>query len=238
MANTTGMNIPGMQDSTDFMKSLSAASNNPLTKYASPTVNSNPLVNNNVPFGNAFGGGPVQIPGADTGGKPAYENGLDVNILGQLTSAYGEGAGDTLWNFLLNGAGYNPQIAQQLLSQFAPQISQGSANLASEFGAAGMGNSSSAGIAQGVFQSEMANNENNLLASLYEQGSNNYMNTLLGLSGVGGGGTNIGNNQGSALGTANSILGMISGGAGALSAAGVGGSTGTIATILSILAGI
>jgi hypothetical protein len=234
--NPTGYNIPGSQ----------AYSADPIAHVVGTGTASLPANPAGVapvsPF-SAFGGGPVNIPGASTSasapnGTAAYTSGLDPNLIGQLTGAFGEGAGDSLYNFLSSGAGYNPQVAQQLLAQFQPQIAKGSANIMSEFGAAGMGNSSSAGIAEGSYQAQMANDENTLLAQLYEQGNQNYMNMLEGVSGVGGGGTNVGNTQTSTMQNINNVLGDVSKGAGALKAAGVGGGAGTIATILSILGGL
>lgn len=228
--NPTGFNLP-----TPTQTGLT----NPMAATASSTQQQTIPT---IPF-SAYGNGQVQIPGAigqpgggsaaNPYGGPAYTSTTDNALLGQLTSAFGEGAGDSLFNFLQSGAGYNPQVAQELLGQFQPQIARGEASLASQFGASGMGASSPAAIAQAAFEAESANQENTLLSQLYEQGVNNYMNTLMGVTGVGKNNTSM--NQGGLMGDINSILGLASSGAGALSAAGVGGSSGTMATILSVL---
>jgi hypothetical protein len=168
---------------------------------------------------------------------PAYSGSVDPNLLSQLTSTYGEGAGDSLYNYMMSGAGYNPQVAQQLLATFQPEIAQGQANLASQFGAAGAGNGSSAALAQGAFQAQVVGQEDTILAQQYDQGEQNFQNILLGTSGVSSG-TNVSTNTSNILGDIGSILGLTSAGAGAAQAAGVGAGGGTLDTIFSILSGL
>lgn len=129
-----------------------------------------------VPGGTAMPYSSATIPTPNIGTPP-------TNLLNQeLTSVYG-GLGPTISSLLSSGGGYNPQVIQALLAQMQPGIQQGQQNLMEQFGAAGNRFSSSAATGLANYNSQVQLNEGDIMAQLYEQSYQNYMNEVMGISG-------------------------------------------------------
>jgi hypothetical protein len=142
-------------------------------------------------------GGYGLFPSGTIGGANFSDVGRGLSQAG-----YKSGIANLLAQFLFSGAGYNPQVAQALIAQMQPTIARGSANIMEQFGAGGLADSSAAAIGLGDYLSQVQLNEGEILANLYEQSVQNYLNVLTGAkapSKTGGGLTAI---LGSLLGAA------------------------------------
>lgn len=122
----------------------------------------------NVP---TFSGGDTGLTGLTTN----LTNGIPSNLMGnlsrELTRAYGKGTGDLLLQFLQNGS-FNPQVASAFLNSMQPAIARGQGDILNAFGNAGARYSSGASLGLGDYLSQVNLNENQTLASLYENSSN------------------------------------------------------------------
>lgn len=161
--------------------------------------------------------GSSNMPSA-TGGMPAYASpyaasGTTATLAGLTpgTSAYGftggdlaqslqhtyyGGAGTLLADFLKSGAGFNPAVAQALIAAMQPQIAQGQANLMEQYGSTGTGGSSAGQLGLAGYEAQTNLDVGQLLAGLYEQSVQNFMQVLMGTAGQG---VNYGQQAGLAL---------------------------------------
>jgi hypothetical protein len=101
---------------------------------------------------------------------------------GGLNGPYGA-LGPAIQQLLGSQGGYNPAAVQAILAQMQPGINAGAQNLEEQFGAAGGRFSSAAATGLANYQSQNVLNEGDIMAQLYEQSFQNYMNTILGVSG-------------------------------------------------------
>ena len=178
------------------------AQTNMTTGLTDPVMS--PNSNSTIPFSNA-----VLNPG----------QGLNTaGLTDSLNNILGNGLGSTISSWLQNGAGFNPAIAQALIAQMNPQIAQGRANIMSEFGAAGAGDSSAAALGLSNYDAQSALNQNSILAQLFSQASQTENSDLMGLSQLGEQAASSGGfwgNLGSILGGVGSLaMGLGSGGLG------------------------
>lgn len=149
-----------------------------------------------------------------------------------LTRTYGAGVAQAIMDFLAGGAGFNQDAINNLFAALQPGIERGTESLAEQFSTSGNRFGSGAQIGIADFLSQVQLNEGQLETQMYEQSVQNYINTLMGVSGA--------NSQRKAnspgfMDTLSGLLPIISGGAGAASAAGVGGTAGSI---LDVIAGL
>jgi hypothetical protein len=105
---------------------------------------------------------------------PSQQNSLNIS-LGKDASP---GMSQLIQNFLNSGAGYNPQVLQQLIAQLQPQFANQQQNLLQQFSSGGnrFGSGSQTGYADLLGQQSQT--EGSMAAQLYETSVQNYMNVL------------------------------------------------------------
>ncbi len=191
---TPGANTSGTQ--TKQPGSLNLATTPAIGAQANPLLPS-------YPSGQSMPGisSPLNFP-ANTGGAPlpstATLRGFGSPIGAATDPSHGNdylkaleasglrpGMAEAVANLMQSGLGYSPQVVQTLLAAMQPQIQRGEAQLMEQFGAAGLGESSAAAIGMGDYLSQVALQEGQLVAGLYEQSVQNYMSLLTSMSGIG-----------------------------------------------------
>ena len=118
---------------------------------------------------------------------------------------YSSGIAGMLAQFILNGSGYNPQVAQALIAAMQPQIASGAANLMEQFGSEGLAMSSPAALGLGNYYSTTNLDVGTLLSNLYETSVNDYLGILEG---------GLKSQPSTVLGDISSLLGGLGGGSG------------------------
>lgn len=230
--NPTGANRGGITARGGGQKQVGFAGNFDFPLFGQPDTSGSNMFPANM---GGFGG--TQIQGLNIGGN-LYDPQGQYHLGKQMRDIFGESTGNLIASFLSGGAGYNPQVAQALINQMQPLEARGMANIEEMFGASGGRFSSESALAAGDFQSQFALNEQGVLANLYNDSVNRYMETLLGiapaaqaenankggisdiLSGILGiGGSLLGGPLGGILG------GAVGGGIGSLFGGGGGGAT-------------
>ena len=202
-----------------------------------------------VPGINAAGGygtsGGALLPGGGTNATGA--NASDPFGFGQMTNkdkgrmfdnlkkTYGDGMAHMLMDFLSSGAGYNQQAISNMLASLQPGIERGQENLMEQFSASGNRFGSGAQIGLGDYLSQVNLNEGQLVTQMYEDSLNKFMDVMMGTAGQNAG--RIANSP-SVWDSIMGGMGLASSGAKGLEAAGVGGGTGTLSSILSGLAAV
>lgn len=244
--NATGTNVavPG---------STSNSGQNPLipslgTSAQSPT-STNPLTAGfpSVPTFGANGPGPVSLtgppslPATNAGQAKASPIGgmstmspTDISrLFDSLKKTYGDGTAHALLDFLTSGAGFNQDAINNLFASMQPQIERGTESLMNQFSTTGNRFGSGAQIGLGDYLSQVNLNEGQLETQMYEQSINDYMSVLLGTAGA-----NAGRIANTPSTLDNVLSGLNLGGsvAGAASAAGVGGTAGSILDVIAGLA--
>ena len=121
-----------------------------------------------------FGGATTNLFGAPQ--TTAMQNDI---AKGMQTAGFSGGVGTALSEFLMNGAGFNPAVAQALIAAMQPQIAKGQANLMGQFGAQGLAGGSPAALGMGDYLAQTNLDVGTLLSGMYEQSVNNYMDVLL-----------------------------------------------------------
>jgi len=137
---------------------------------------------NSSPYnpGAANGLNVAQNSGLQTSGSIAGQGAQNQFMYAMQQAGYGAGVAQQLWNFLQNGAGYNQQAVQAQWNALQPQMKQDQAQLAEQFGAEGLGNSSPAAYGMATLDSQYLAQFQGMMAQQYEQSVQNYMNVLLG----------------------------------------------------------
>jgi hypothetical protein len=113
--------------------------------------------------------------GSSTGNNPYNQQ--FYNMLGKV---YGQGTGQELGNIFQNGL-FNPQVAQAMLNAMQPGINQGTQTIQNQFGAEGarFGSEDSLGLSNYLGQANL--NEQQTLASMYEQAQTEQLQLLAGV---------------------------------------------------------
>jgi hypothetical protein len=251
---TSGVGLSSMYPQIGMSASLTGA-DNPVWNAGSSSGTANP-VPSSMPSFSAYGfnspsptGGAVpsstlgtigtNIPGTFEGasyGGGGGPLGLGETFAGaqqlqhNLGKVFGSGVGDAITQFLMSGAGYSPQILQQLFAQLQPGFAQQQQNLLGEFSAGGnrFGSGSQIGYADLLGQQSLT--EGDVAANLYENAVSNYINVLMGSSAAA---ANEKARQPTTWDAISGIMSLISAGGSAGTAAGIGGGSGTISSILS-----
>jgi hypothetical protein len=161
--------------------------------------------------------------------NPAQLSNLQKNLI----STYGKGMGAALFQFLQGGAGFNQDAINNLFASLQPGIERGTESLMEQFSTSGNRFGSGAQIGEADYLSQVQLNEGQLETQMYEQSIQNYISTLMG---TGSANASRMANSPSFMDTLSGLLPMISGGAGAASAAGVGGTAGSILDVIAGLA--
>lgn len=214
--------------------------------------------NGNMPAGNIPGTMPVssptqvaqQNPMMPVGATPTV-NGLppgsvqtnNVNwndgsftAVGDMKDTYGAGTGIAIGNVLQNMGTTNDAAIQALINNTNLEAGKQYGNIQATQAASGITpDSSSAALAAGDFYSSVNSSLQSTVANMEQNQENTLLNTLLGTGSAHG--PDITGFQ-SAMNILSPITGMVGAGAKAASDAGVGGSSGGLSTILSLLGGL
>ena len=86
-----------------------------------------------------------------------------------------------LTGFEQSGAGFNPQVAQAMIAAMGPYVAKGRADIAEQFGSAGLGMSSPAALGLAGFESQVNLDIGQIFAGMYEQSVQNYLGVLMGV---------------------------------------------------------
>jgi hypothetical protein len=122
--------------------------------------------------------GTGQTPGA--GGTGSGSGSLTNNpaLTRNLDKTFGAGIGGVLQQFLASGAGYNPQVLQQMIAQLQPGFTNQQQNLLQQFSAGGNRFGSGAQTGYADLLGQQSQTEGSMASQLYEQSITNYMNIL------------------------------------------------------------
>lgn len=198
---------------------------------------------NNIPTTPGFNGsgGTGLMFGYPTGPTPTFNMpgvaangvksalGLPIPGGGAMKKQWGS-AGAAINQFMVDGMGFNPQIAGMLASDMDPYFQANMNNLMEMFGSAGGRYSSDAALAGGQATAQFSAQQQQIFAEMYQQAIQNYLHVLTGGQKDTGGGGGI-------FGSISSMLGLAkAGGAGA--SAGLAASAGGAGVGASILAGL
>jgi hypothetical protein len=123
----------------------------------------------------SFGSG-TSLQGLNTG-LNASNPSWNQNLFNELGRAYGKGTGQMLGDIFSNGL-FNPQVAAAFLNAQQPGIARGMADIQGSFADAGARFSSAAGIGLGDFQSQVQLNQQQTLASLFENAQQEQLSLL------------------------------------------------------------
>lgn len=118
--------------------------------------------------------------GTNTNGQPNWVPSEHDFVKAMRKAGFSAGDAALMYNFISSGAGFNMDVAQKLLQSMNPQIERGQANILEQFGAKGLRNSSTAAIGFGDYMGQIEATQQNIVAQMYEQSVQNYMQILLG----------------------------------------------------------
>jgi hypothetical protein len=90
------------------------------------------------------------------------------------------GIASLLAEFMMSGAGFNPQVAQALINAMQPQVERGTENIMEQFSAMGNRFGSPAAVGLGDFESQVNLNMDQIFSQLYEDSVQNYLSILMG----------------------------------------------------------
>lgn len=85
-----------------------------------------------------------------------------------------------LAEFLMSGAGFNPQVANALINALQPQFQRGEESLVEQFSATGNRFSSDAAIGLGDYAAQTNLEVGQIFAQMYEQSVQDYLGVLMG----------------------------------------------------------
>jgi hypothetical protein len=184
--------------------------------------------------GPGIGGGntSTQMGGSFVGGMSGMNQSQLKHMLGELSKTYGSGTAAAIMNFLMSGAGFNQGAVNNLFAALQPGIERSTESLMQQFSTSGNRFGSGAQIGLADYLSQVQLNEGQLETQMYEQSVTDYINTLMGA-----GGTSA-KRIASTPSTLDTVLqGLKLGGAaaGGASAAGVGGTAGSILDVIASL---
>jgi len=113
-------------------------------------------------------------------GFSTNDPGRTQNLYNYLGKAYGKGPGQLLGNMITQGL-FDPKIAAAFLNAQAPGIARGEAGIQSSFADAGARFSSAAALGLGDFHSQVQLNQQQTLASLFENAQKEQLDLLSGV---------------------------------------------------------
>jgi len=106
------------------------------------------------------------------------------NFQSILNKAFGKGMGDMMFHFIQSGAGFNPQMLNNLLAAMQPGIERGEEDVMEQFSATGNRFGSPAGVGLGDYLSRVQLNQGQIIEQFYNDALDRFMQTLMGTSGV------------------------------------------------------
>jgi hypothetical protein len=168
----SGPTSPGSAPSTPNPYGSSPSGSFPAYGFGTPSSTLPTIGSSGAPGGYGGGGGVLGLGVGSQGGFSQLQKGLDT--------IYGSGVGNMLTQFLASGAGYNPQVLQQLFAQLQPQFAQQQQNLMQQFSASGNRFGSGAQIGYSNLLGQQGLEEGDIASQLYEQAVQNYMSVLTG----------------------------------------------------------
>lgn len=176
--NPTGVSPAGAKLNNKSQPTLLGPQAFPSYPSFGPLTSANPT-SPTTPSANTGAFGSTNLQGLQSGliGGGMKNNGLSDKLFKQLSDSYGPGVAGILHNFLNNGT-FNPQVAAAFLNAMQPGIARGEADINAAFGQGGSRFSSSAALGIGDYLSQVNNNEQATLASLYEQSQNQELSLL------------------------------------------------------------
>lgn len=148
-----------------------------------------------------------------------------------LSKTYGAGFATAFQNFLASGAGFNQTAVNNLIAAMQPGFTQDQNSLIQAFSQGGNRFSSGAQTGLADLMSQQQLDVGQLETQMYEQSVSDYLDVLMGTGSQSA--SRIMSQQGGGL---SGLMSLISGAGSGLSAAGVGGSSGTLSSIISGLA--
>lgn len=163
-----GYGNPSGTNSFKFASPTTATTQAPVFPAYGSVPTSGPQANNPL-----FSG--TNIQGLSTGF--GVNGQLGANWLRELQDTYGKGLGSALDQLLGKGF-FNPQVAASFLNALQPGIQRGEADILQAFGAEGARFGSTAAIGLGDYNSQVQLNEQQTLASLYENAQNQELSLL------------------------------------------------------------
>lgn len=180
-----------------------------------------------LPSGTGSGGTGTSSPSNILSGM----NPADIKRLhDELGNTFGNGVAAAIMNFLQSGAGFNQSAVNNLFASLQPGFERAQENLLQQFGLSGnrFGSGAQIGLADLASQEQL--NLGEIETQMYEQSINDALSTLLDISK--GTETTLANSP-STWDSITSALPLIGAGAGAASAAGVGGPAGSILDVIA-----
>lgn len=172
--NGAPMPPPGNTNPTGTNNGVSLSGNtfpNYQAQASSPNSGIIPLSSNAPLFG------ATDFAGMSSG----FDNGTNWQSLADsLGKAYGKGPGQTIYNILSQGL-FNPETAAAFLNAMQPSINQGTASVENAFGAEGSRFGSAAALGISNFQGQANLNEQQTLASMYENAQQEQLQLLEGV---------------------------------------------------------
>jgi hypothetical protein len=163
----SGQNMPGNSSPMSGVTPSAFPANGTGTGAPTDANGGTPLSNTNL--SQMLGFGTNGFPSEAQFNDSMHKLGIPAGIAGLL------------FNFLQNGAGFNPQVSQALIAGMQPGIKRGEADILEQFGTMGLGNSSAAAIGLGDYLSQVQLNEGQILANQYNQSVQNYLSVLMGV---------------------------------------------------------
>lgn len=234
---TGAVPMPGMGGASNGQTPISVPSVTP-TSLVNPMqqIAQNPYTP--VTASTPTSGYPTLTPGGVVPGSTVQGNNInwtdqDFSVTGDLKDTYGAGTGTAISQVLQGMGTKNDAAIQALINQTNLAAGKQYGNIQAQQAAAGLTpNSSAAALAAGDFYGDVNTSLQSTIANMENQQQNTLLQTLLGTGAA----------HGPDVSTFQSIMSMLPGissgigsGANALSAAGVGGSTGGFSELLSAL---
>lgn len=129
---------------------------------------------------------PTSGPTAGLGGLNLYSGAFGGGqnkqgiIKGLERTGMPGGIASLLAEFLMSGAGFNPEVANALIAAMGPSIERGTENIAEQFSVEGnrFGSPAATGIAD--YMSQVNLNIDEIFSKLYEDAVSNYLGVLMG----------------------------------------------------------
>lgn len=103
----------------------------------------------------------------------------DDFIKAMKKSGYSAGDAALLYNFISNGAGYNPEVAKAMIAAQQPGIVAGRNDILEQFSARGLRNGSPAALGLADYMYGVQLNQGKIFADLYQQSVQNYLMVLM-----------------------------------------------------------
>jgi hypothetical protein len=139
----------------------------------------------NAPAVNPATGQPTNVSSAQSsiiGGQNMMSAKDIQDLFNSMASTYGAGPAHDILDFLTSGAGFNQNAINNLFAAMQPGIERSTESLLGQFSTTGNRFSSGGQIGLADYLSQVQLNQGQLETQMYEQATNDYLNTLMGVS--------------------------------------------------------